>query len=229
MKALSDEKILDSWHKNVAPWTTAVRERQIPSRQLVTDRAVVAAVRAAAGNAAGNRVLDIGCGEGWLVRELTAAGFAAAGLDAVADLIAAARESGAERYLVRSYEALARDGLDEVFDLVVCNFSLLGKESVAALFAAVPGMLARDGHLVVQTLHPLMSCGEDKYEDGWREGSWQGFSDEFTDPAPWYFRTLQSWVALLRNSGLALTDIVEPLHPQTAKPASIIFTAKVQQ
>jgi len=41
---LSDAKIVDSWHKNAAPWTAAVRESQIESRKLVTDRAIVDAV-----------------------------------------------------------------------------------------------------------------------------------------------------------------------------------------
>jgi hypothetical protein len=41
---LSDAKIVDWWHKNSAPWTTAVREHQIESRRLVTDQAIVDAV-----------------------------------------------------------------------------------------------------------------------------------------------------------------------------------------
>ena len=41
---LSDDKIIDSWHRNVAPWTAAVRENQIESRTLVTNRAITDAV-----------------------------------------------------------------------------------------------------------------------------------------------------------------------------------------
>jgi hypothetical protein len=68
-----------------------------------------------------------------------------------------------------------------------------------------------------------IACGEGKYEDGWREGSWAGFSSEFTRPAPWYFRTIETWVALFAKKGFRVYNIYEPLHPKTNKPASIIF------
>ncbi|MEJ2417330.1 MAG: hypothetical protein P8Y45_10450 [Exilibacterium sp.] len=62
MKALSDEKILDSWHKNAAPWSLAVREGQIDSRRLVTDSAIVGAVEEYGRAYTRPSVLDIGCG-----------------------------------------------------------------------------------------------------------------------------------------------------------------------
>jgi hypothetical protein len=44
---IGDEKIVQSWRKNAIPWTAAVRENQIESRALVTNRAI--ADRAAGG------------------------------------------------------------------------------------------------------------------------------------------------------------------------------------
>ncbi len=78
------------------------------------------------------------------------------------------------------------------FDAAVCNFSLLGRESVDSLIAALPRYLGDPGYLIIQTLHPIAACGEQPIEDGWREGSWLGFSSDFNNPAPWYFRTLES-------------------------------------
>ena len=54
-----------------------------------------------------------------------------------------------------------------------------------------------------------------------------GFSSDFVDPAPWYFRTLESWIQLFMTSGLRLVELREPIHPQTQKPASVIFIAEV--
>jgi hypothetical protein len=71
-----------------------------------------------------------------------------------------------------------------------------------------------------------MVGGEMPYEDGWRAGSWMGFSADFSDPAPWYFRTISSWIRLLRAGGLNVVEILEPLHPQTQKPASILFVSE---
>jgi hypothetical protein len=83
------------------------------------------------------------------------------------------------------------------------------------------------GTLIVQTVHPLLSCGEAPYVDGWREGSWAGFSSDFTDPPPWYFRTLASWVALFIDSGLRLTALREPVHPESGKPVSLILMGQL--
>jgi SAM-dependent methyltransferase len=212
-----DTKIIDSWGKNTAPWITAVREGEIASRLLVTNRAIVDAVRSRA-PATG---IDIGCGEGWLVRALD--GVSMIGVDVVPGLVEAAREAGGGDFRVMSYEEIAQGRLNLAVDVAICNFSLLGEASVAGVFRAAPTYLKPGGTLIVQTMHPLVACGDAPYADGWREGSWAGFNDGFTDPPPWYFRTLASWVALFSDNGLALRELREPLHPATGKPASLIL------
>lgn len=216
----SDTRILESWGRNAAPWITAVREQQIESRRLVTDQAIVDAVL----DRSPRSVLDLGCGEGWLVRALAANDVSVIGIDAIPALVEQARLAGGGDFRVASYEELASaPGI--CVDAVVCNFSLLGDASVAHLFDILPALLQSRGSLLVQTLHPLMACGEQPYRDGWRPGSWAGFNADFSDPAPWYFRTLESWLRLFSVHGFRLLELREPLHPQTGKPASVIFIA----
>lgn len=217
--SFGDVDVLDAWHKNACPWIAAVREGQIESRKQVTDRAVIDALLGRSPHS----VLDIGCGEGWLVRELAGQNIRVSGIDAVPELIESARREGGGDFFVMRYEEVAAGKLDISADAVVCNFSLLGKESVEGVFKAVPALLNPNGVFIVQTLHPLIACGELSYQDGWREGSWAGFSKEFTEPAPWYFRTLESWVKLFTDHGLQLHELREPLHPATGKPASVIL------
>lgn len=222
MYPFSDEQILDSWSKNACQWSEAVRKGKIESRRLVTNDAIVEAIL----KRSPQSVLDVGCGEGWLVRELADKVAHVSGVDVVPGLIERAQNAGGGSFYVASYDEIARGALDGLSDLVVCNFSLLGKESVETLFKAVPSILAPNGAFIVQTLHPLVSCGNSPYQDGWREGSWDGFGPDFKDPAPWYFRTLSSWVTLFRRSGFRLLEISEPVHPKTHKPASVIFIAE---
>ena len=220
---LSDAKIVESWRKNAGPWTSAVRESQIESRTLVTNQAIIDAVVGRSPNV----VLDIGCGEGWLVRALAAQGIRAIGVDVVPDLIERAARAGGGEFHVASYEALADGELRIKVDVAAANFALLGKNSVNDLIHRAPTLLSEKGALIVQTLHPLVATGDLPYVDGWRTGSWAGFSADFTDPAPWYFRTIESWVRLFSESGFHILEVREPLHPKTQKPASALFIAEV--
>ena len=171
-------------------------------------------------------VLDLGCGEGWLTRALDARGIDVLGVDVVPELVTRAAAAGGGRFQVASYEDIGRGALDVRVDLAVANFSLIGKEPVDALLASLPRLLTAGGSLVIQTLHPVVAAGEQGYVDGWREGSWAGFSNAFANPAPWYFRRIETWVRLLVESGFRIADILEPMHPISNTPASIVFVGE---
>lgn len=218
---LTDEKILQSWSRNSDPWVAAVRGKEIASRALVTDAAIVEAVRSCAPRTG----VDLGCGEGWLVRALPEVKMV--GVDAIGGLVEAARAGGGGEFRVMSYEEIAAGQLQLAVDVAVCNFSLIGEAATAGLLRAAPNYLRPGGTLIVQTVHPLVSCGDAPYVDGWREGSWAGFSSDFSDPAPWYFRTLASWVSLFVDSGLRITSLREPVHPETGKPVSLILMGQL--
>nr|WP_254722387.1 class I SAM-dependent methyltransferase [Gilvimarinus xylanilyticus] len=213
---------MQSWGTNATAWTDAVRNKTIASRAEVTNRAIIDAVLALKPQS----VLDIGCGEGWLVRALAGHASRLVGVDATEALIDQARQSGDGEFYTARYEDISQCLSDQRFDVAVCNFSLLGKESVEVLLAAIPRILNDGGHLVIQTLHPRNACGDTPYRDGWREGSWKGFSRDFCDAPPWYFRTLESWIALLTRSDLALYHLLEPFFPDTQQPASLILVAE---
>jgi 2-polyprenyl-3-methyl-5-hydroxy-6-metoxy-1,4-benzoquinol methylase len=222
-----EQEIIRSWHSNAAPWSHAIRTASIASRKLVTNRAIIDAVS----SVSPSRVLDLGCGEGWLARELAGRAIRTTGVDVVPELVAQAVLQAASielplrpEFLVQDYAAIARRlWRGGPFDTVVCNFSLLGATSVETLIAALPFYLKSSGRLIVQTLHPVAACGDLPYEDGWRAGSWQGFSTDFHDPAPWYFRTLESWQAMLQRCGFEILECREPRAAGAVTPASIIW------
>jgi carbohydrate kinase (thermoresistant glucokinase family) len=219
----AEQSILRSWRMNAVAWSRAVREQSIASRKLITDRAIIDTVL----SLSVRRVLDIGCGEGWLARALGRAGMAVTGVDATDSLIAAANWLGGGTFEVQSYADLA-DGRFEPrdFEAAVCNFSLSGDESVERLCGASRQYMVPPAYLVIQTLHPVVACGNHPYSDGWRAGSWSGFGPEFSDAAPWYFRTQGSWLALLWRAGFELVDYREPTFPGAHLPSSLILVAR---
>jgi len=215
------EQLRHSWAANAEAWTDAVREGRIESRRLVTDAAIVQAILARAPR----RVLDVGCGEGWLCRALAARGVEVVGVDASAPLIDAARALGGARYEVASYDDLvSRRETFAGFDAVVCNFALL-EEEIGPLLAALRSRLRPTGALFIQTVHPWAATGKEPYRDAWRTETFAGFGPSFREPMPWYFRTLASWTAVLRESGWRIEELHEPAHPETARPLSLLLVA----
>lgn len=212
-----------SWIDNAAGWIEAVRKDCIESRTLVTNAAMIDAVINSPDTSSPRRILDMGCGEGWLLRELGARGIDAVGVEASAPLAEAARAEG-NRVFQLSYADItalpAQAGSD--YAAVVFNFSLFDQD-LAPLLKAVGHLLKEEGHLLIQTLHPGTAPGKQDSVNGWRTETFEQFGGAFPSPMPWYFRTLTSWINLLRESGYRIRDIQEPAHPRTGLPASLLL------
>lgn len=214
-------QLIRSWQANAEAWTKVVREQRLASRRLVTDAAVLEAIH----QCAPRRVLDVGCGEGWLCRALADKGLEVLGVDASQPLILQARAADPypQRYYQFGYDQLAEAGQTlGQFDVLVCNFALLDEELLSSL-KAMRARATDGGYLLIQTLHPWQACVNQPYVDGWRVEQFSDFGNEFTQPMPWFFRTLQSWLALLAEAGWQLQSLQEPKHPQQMQPASMLL------
>lgn len=207
-----------SWIANATNWTRAVRERLIPSRKAGTDAAIVDAIVARRPR----RVLDVGCGEGWLTRRLRMlTGCETAGIDFSPNLIRDAFDADPTgRYLVLSYADLIAGRHDLCgFDVVAFNYALF-EENLAPLLAAARGLLAPGGAIVIQTLHPdaFPAAG-----DGWRTEDFAAFENKTWTPMPWYYRSLASWRATIAQAGLAVTETREPKAQPDGPPLSLLM------
>ncbi|MCU0646625.1 MAG: class I SAM-dependent methyltransferase [Gemmatimonadaceae bacterium] len=218
----AEDALETSWTANAAAWTAVVREDRIASRVAGTNAAIVSAITARAPR----RLLDVGCGEGWLVRACTAAGAAAVGIDISAPLIDAATAAGGGHFVVMRYDELAsrRAELGDPFDLIVCNFAVLG-ESLVPMLRALREVATDDGALLIQTVHPWVARGDAPYADGWRTETFAGFGNAFPASMPWFYRTLGRWIADVRTGGWQLEAVDEPLHPETGAPLSLLLVA----
>jgi SAM-dependent methyltransferase len=213
-----------SWTANAANWTRAVREGLIPSRKAGTDAAIVEAVAARTPK----RLLDVGCGEGWLCRQVRArTGCACVGVDLSADLVRdAAAADPAGSYLVLTYGDLiaGEHDLGGAFDVAVFNYALF-EEDVAPLLTAARRRLAPGGAVIIQTLHPDVFAGT---AEGWRIEDFAGFENQDWTPMPWYYRSVASWRETVARAGLAM---VEAREPQTAdgRILSLLFICEAAQ
>src|SRR3546814_4281621 len=156
----------------------------------------------------------LGCGEGWLVRRLRQeTGCSAVGVDRTARLIEAAQAAdpaGDYRRLAFEEFVAAPDTVGARFEAAVFNYTLFDG-GAADLLATAASVLIPGGVIVIQTPHPWTAADGD-YRDGWRTEDFAGFAapGETWAPMTWYFRTMESWAAVIRDAGLALAALREP-------------------
>ena len=216
-----EQKIIHSWQANAANWIDIIDSNGIESRRLITNKAILEAVCKAKPLSA----LDMGCGEGWLSKELFTNGIEVTGVDVIPELIEKAKEKTIGNFFVASYEDIYLDKISfsKLFDAIVINFALIGKESTENLLSFLPELLTASGKLFIQTLHPDSRKPLNDYESGWKEGSWDGLGGQFSLPYQWYFRTMEDWLLLLTQSGFNKIITIEVLHPHSARSLSVLF------
>lgn len=218
MKAPNENDILQSWEKNAHGWDQLIEENKIESR-LVTNDAIIRVLTALPLSS----LLDLGCGEGWLVRRMESLGLPCHGIDGSGSLIKLARAKGSGSYQQLTYgEIIAGAAVaGSPFDAIVLNFALFEKDSTPLLLESLKQHLNPQGVLIIQSLHPnAIHAFEPSH---WKPNVWEGLPGKFSDTYPWYHRSMADWKMLFMSIGLKIKAVHEPDNPRTHKPASVIF------
>ncbi|WP_343485863.1 methyltransferase domain-containing protein [Allomuricauda sp. d1] len=216
-----DDPIIKSWNENAEEWISLLSGGGIESRKY-TNEAIIEAIK----GTEAKKAVDIGCGEGWLTRQMTEMGISAMGIDAIEPLLNNARKKGSETYLQMTFEELIAGKIIEKgpFDLAVYNFCLYKKEGLKELMRQTLKNLSDDGKILIQTLHPyFLIANELPYKSQWLDDAWKGLPGNFVSGHSWYARTIEDWannLGQIDNVTLRLQEVVN----DELKPISIIFT-----
>ena len=118
--------------------------------------------------ARGERVLDIGCGEGYFSRILAESGATVEGVDISPELIARAKKQspGITYHVASADELLFSAG--HVFDLATCILALQNMEKLEPVFREVARVLKPNGRFVFVLNHPAFRIPK-KSSWGWDE------------------------------------------------------------
>jgi trans-aconitate methyltransferase len=161
---------------------------------------------------AGERILDLGCGDGVLTRQLQDMGCEIVGVDSSPELVEAAAALGLEVYLQDATAIEFREEFDAVFSNAVLHWVKEPDEVIRRVFRALrPGgrfVAECGGHRCVETIQrALVAELERRGYDGWAAN-------------PWYFPTDQEYGDRLTRAGFDVRYIATIPRP-TPLPGDI--------
>ena len=165
--------------------------------------------------AAGERILDVGCGEGRLMAVMEASGAAPYGVDVSPDLLRSARMYGPVARLCLPHLAPIRSGS---FDAAVVSLVLEHLEDERTFLAELGRVVRPGGRLVIVINHPMFTAPDSApiQEDDevlWRPGRYldRGFTDERAGEGTirFYHRTMAELLNAASDGGWDLERMVE--------------------
>lgn len=141
----------------------------------------------------GERILDLGCGDGVLTEKIRNAGTTVIGVDSNREMVEAARGRGLDSRVVRAEDLSFVEEFDAVFSNAALHWVLRADEAVVGVRRALrPGgrFVAEFGGsgnvaAIVSALTQVLK----------RQGI------KFADVSPWYFPTREEYSALLQANG----------------------------
>jgi SAM-dependent methyltransferase len=148
----------------------------------------------------GERILDLGCGDGALTEKLVSFGCTVVGVDASPEQVEAARARGLDARVCRA-EALPFAG---EFDAVLSNAVLHWVKDQAAALAAIHRALRPGGRIVAELGgHGCVATIRGALHEALRA---RGHDPRAYDP--WFFPTVEEYRVLLHAAGFAIDSIV---------------------
>ena len=164
----------------------------------------------------GKRLLDAGCGQGYLCRLLADRGALVTGIEAAANALAFAlrqEQTVPKGITYRQADLSALDDLRDSFDAVIANMVLMDIPDYQSAMRNCIAALKPGGTFIFSLQHPCFEEPSAKWPAK-RYVAVHAYLDEFTreqGPGTYLFhRPLSHYLNLMVSLGCALREIVEP-------------------
>lgn len=213
------EEIREFWNRVADDWNIQVGTDGDSNRILNSDPVLWAF----AGDVGGRKVLDAGCGTGYLSKQVSERGALVTGIDISDRMIAIAQAQYPEiDFRVDSCSELRTIG-DGQFDLLLANYVLMDVPDLEGAVRSFSRVLRTQGIAVLVFSHPCFpQGGADVSADGqkshyrWRfpyferrkcvDPPWGHFRSDFI----WFHRPLSDYWKAFKAAGFAVVDFEEP-------------------
>ncbi|WP_134902054.1 class I SAM-dependent methyltransferase [Paenibacillus polymyxa] len=223
MNKWDTEEAIRRWDMHAGNFTAKYTEEGDRSREVLLNPALQACMEPLEGK----KVLDAGCGEGYLSRKMARAGALVEAVDYSTEMLRLAKErtpSALEiTYHHGNLEKLEMFG-DQSFDLIVSNMVIQDLAHYEQAIAEMQRLLVPGGRFIFSILHPCFQTPQSgwvKDETG-KKLYWK--VDQYFNEGPleqaipydqeekflYFHRTLGSYVQTIIEAGLLLGGVIEP-------------------
>lgn len=164
----------------------------------------------------GERILDVGCGDGALTEKLVMLGCKVVAIDASEDMVNATRKRGVDARVLDAAMLVAETAYHGTFDAVFSNAALHWMHPMADVAQGIARCLKSGGRFVAEfggegNVAGIRSALHDAL-------STRGIPPENVDP--WHFPSVREYTSLLETAGFEI-DSVEHFARPTALPAGV--------
>ncbi|MNW33907.1 Malonyl-[acyl-carrier protein] O-methyltransferase [compost metagenome] len=223
MNKWDTEEAIRRWDMHAENFTAKYTEEGDRSREVLLNPALQACM----GPLGGKKVLDAGCGEGYLSRKMVKAGASVEAVDYSIEMLRLAKERTSSAlgitYHHGNLEKLEMFG-DQSFDLIVSNMVIQDLAQYEQAIAEMQRLLVPGGRFIFSILHPCFQTPQSgwvKDETG-KKLYWK--VDQYFNEGPleqaipydqeekflYFHRTLGSYVQTIIEAGLLLEGMIEP-------------------
>lgn len=217
--------------ENIKSWNKIAREydKLITRGDFFREQLLNPTVNALLPYLNGKRILDAGCGQGYLAHAMHTKGASVIGIDAAENLIKIAKEHYTESdSLAFSVHDLKKPltFFNGSFDGVIANMVLMDFDPIEGTMNELGRITKAGGFFIFSILHPIFICGavRKNFSELLRRESPHYELKRYASPfaKKWrvhttshdtdiYHRPIEYYVHTLREAGFCITDIREPV------------------
>jgi SAM-dependent methyltransferase len=156
---MQKDAVKDIWNANAEFWDNRMGEGNAFHKILIEPvQLKLLDIRA------GQKILDIACGNGQFARKMAGLGALVTAVDFSEKFIAIARSRGGPNIEYRVIDATSEADLQTLtghsFDSIVCTMALMDMENIEILIRHLPQILKKEGSFVFSIMHPCFNSGE---------------------------------------------------------------------
>lgn len=204
------------WQKNAEFWIKIIRKGLDPYRLRVTNKAILELLK----GGKRLRILDAGCGEGYLARTLAKLGHKVWAIDFCPELIKAAeklekKELLGVRYSLEDFRKTHFS--NSSFDVVFSHQTINEVENPERALRELYRILKKRGRAILLFLHPCFEVNPEFYFQKLKIKKPYYLVSGIKSPSSYSYLhlPLSEWIKLLNEAGFSIKSIAEP-HPSLA-------------